>query len=220
MGRPLRIKQDIDPYIITTKTNNGEHLISDDPETREIFMKVFAEAQKKYNVKIFHFVIMSNHYHLELQTEGENIDKVMQYINSMLARLLNKKLGRKGHFWGSRYYATIVRGESYRFTGMKYIYLNPVRANMVKKPEEYALSSYPYYAFGKELEIPITRDEIFDTFGNTDEERQKNFINFIMEQIKEDEIEKMRQNLRKRFIGPDDFVAEMKEKYKTKRSAA
>jgi len=214
MSRPLRIKQDEYPYHITTKTNNGDFLLKNDEETRGIFLKVLRGAEKKYKVRVKHFVLMENHYHMILQTKGENIDRVMQYINSLVARLINKKEGRKGHLWGERYHATIIESEEYGLQAMRYIYNNPVRAKIVKRVEEYENSSYSFYAYGKDIGLELMGDEIYESLGKTEEQRRKNFIDFISEEIKEEEMLRIKKIHKDLFFGSDDFIIKMKEKYK------
>lgn len=215
MPRPLRIKQNDYPYHITTKTNNSAFLLRNKAWVFQIFALIINLAIKKYQIKVKHIVIMGNHYHLVLQTTHANIDKVMQFINSRVARLINKRLKRTGHLWGERYFSTIIEGDEYRKEIMRYIYMNPVRADIVKDPADYLFSSFCIYSFGKKIDVEIEEDEVFLKFGSSYEERMRNFYLFVIEELDTDIINDIKSKLRKLFYGSDDFISYAKEKYKS-----
>ncbi len=215
MCRPLRIKQNDYPYHITTKTNNSAFLLKNKQWIFEIFAIIINLAIKKYNIEVMHIVLMGNHYHLVIKTTKSNIDRAMQFINSMTARLINKRLKRSGHLWGERYFSTIVAGESYRKELIRYIYMNPVRAKLVKDPLDYPFSSFCIYSLGRKINIEIKEDEILMSFGTNDNERRKNLYLFIIEEIQEKNIYDIKSKLRKIFYGSDEFITSAREKYKT-----
>ena len=88
---------------------------------------------------------MSNHYHLLVETTKPNISKIMQNVNSAYTTYYNIKRHKYGHVFQGRYKSILVDKDSYLLELTRYIHLNPVRAKMVKKPEEYKWSSYKGY---------------------------------------------------------------------------
>jgi REP element-mobilizing transposase RayT len=213
MARPLRIKQNEYPYHISTKTNNSAFLLKNKKWIFEIFALVINLAIKKYNIRVKHIVLMGNHYHLVLQTTNKDIDRVMQLINSMTARLINKRLKRRGHLWGERYFSTIVDGTEYRKEIIRYIYMNPVRAKIVDNPVDYAFSSFRFYAFGQEIDVNIEEDEIFLSFGANAEERRKNLYLFIIEELSIEKINEIKSKLHCPIYGSNEFIKLAKNKF-------
>lgn len=88
---------------------------------------------------------MDNHYHLLVETPEANISQTMQNINTSYTVYTNKKHGKSGHLFQGRYKGIVVDKDSYLVTLSRYIHLNPVRAAMVQKPEDYRWSSYSEY---------------------------------------------------------------------------
>lgn len=156
MGRPRRIRQYEYPYSISTRCNNREFLLQDE-KVYKIFESIFeklkstpvsrTDLRPRYRFKVHHFILMSDHYHLSVSVdEGTPIDKLMQLINSLAARAINKLLGRSGHVWGERYYARIVDTMTYLKKTISYFYQNPKRAKTLRKDvEEFGRSTFRYY---------------------------------------------------------------------------
>lgn len=88
---------------------------------------------------------MNNHYHLLMETPCANLSKTMHFINSSYTTYYNKRHRRSGHLFQGRYKAILVDRDNYAKVLSCYIHLNPIRAGIVKKPEEYGWSSYQYY---------------------------------------------------------------------------
>ena len=88
---------------------------------------------------------MSNHYHILLEIQSENLSKFMRQLNMNYSIYFNKKNKRVGHLWQGRFKSWYVTDEAYLYTLMCYIEQNPLKANMVKKLEEYPYSSYHYF---------------------------------------------------------------------------
>jgi putative transposase len=93
---------------------------------------------------------MTNHVHLLVTPEfGHSISKVFQSVGRRYVQYFNSRYGRSGTLWEGRYRATVVDSERYLLTLMRYIELNPVRADMVAHLRDYPWSSYRYNAFGE-----------------------------------------------------------------------
>ncbi|MFH1729362.1 MAG: transposase [Pseudomonadota bacterium] len=211
--RPHRVKQDEFPYHITTRTNNREFRFVNKKKVIKAFAKVIFEASKKYEIKIFHFILLSNHYHLLCQTAGENIDRAFQYINSRVALWYNKLNKRTGHLWEKRYHSSIIEDEKYYERAIHYIYNNAVRAGISTNPEDYDASTITFYAFGKRVDIVLTEDSYYISMGKNDEIRRRAFLDLVNYEKHEEELEKTKYGLNNRFFGSFDFVKDMVEKY-------
>ena len=86
--------------------------------------------------------LMSNHYHLLLGTPSGNLSQIMRHINGAYTMYFNVKRKRAGHLFQGRFKAILVEADAYALELSRYMPLNPVRAGMVAKPEDYPWSSY------------------------------------------------------------------------------
>lgn len=101
---------------------------------------------------------MSNHYHLILETPKAGISKIMHYINGSYTGYINRRRRRRsGHLFQGRYKSILFDVDSYLLELSRYVHLNPVRANMVKRPEDFSHSSYMSYISKKKEDI-VYRD--------------------------------------------------------------
>lgn len=101
------------------------------------------ESSEKYDIDVHAFVLMTNHVHLLVSSNiGQNISLFMQFVGRHYVPYLNKKYGKSGSAWEGRYKASLVQEANYFLKVMRYIELNPVRANMVELPGHYRWSSF------------------------------------------------------------------------------
>ena len=129
---------------MTSRGNERREVFLDD-EDRRRFLANLKDYHDRHGILIIAYVLMGNHYHLVLETPQGNLVKVMHGINSGYTGYFNRKYNRNGHLFQGRYTAILVEKETYLLELSRYVHLNPVRAGMVKMPEEYAWSSYPGY---------------------------------------------------------------------------
>jgi len=108
-------------------------------------MNKLSLAAERLQLKIHAYVLMSNHYHLLIETPKANITKAMHDINGGYANWYRTKYRLIGSIFQGRYKAIIVEKDEYLLVLSAYIHLNPVKAGMVHKPEEYVWSSYGTY---------------------------------------------------------------------------
>ncbi len=143
------------------------------------------------------YVLMDNHYHLLIETPYANIKQVMQNINTSYTVYVNKKHKRSGHLLQGRYKAFIIDKESYLLELGRYIHLNPVRAGIVKRPEDYRWSSYSeyinrnnqeaitdtadtLYSFSKKQAIAAKKYQEFVNAGNKEKTPLKDAVGSIL----------------------------------------
>jgi REP element-mobilizing transposase RayT len=144
MARPLRIEYEGAVYHITARGNERKNIFFT-KEDYERFLNYLTEATKKFIINLHCYVLMSNHYHLIIETPKANLSRVMHYINGSYSTYINVKRKRSGHLFQGRYKSIIVDRDNYLLELSRYIHLNPVRAKMVERPEDYHYSSYSSY---------------------------------------------------------------------------
>ena len=111
----------------------------------EYFEELMCFYAKSFGITIHNYCLMSNHYHILLEIQGENLSKFMRQLNMNYSIYFNKKNKRTGHLWQGRFKSWYVTDEAYLYTLMCYIEQNPLKANMVKDIEKYPYSSYHYF---------------------------------------------------------------------------
>ena len=115
-------------------------------ETHKLFFLHLLDSMTlQFDVKIMAYCLMTNHYHILVQTPKANLNKAMHYFGSHFARQINRDLNADGSLFRDRYKSLLVDTDSYLLQVSRYIHLNPVEANLVSKPEDYTWSSYASY---------------------------------------------------------------------------
>jgi putative transposase len=149
---------------------------------------------------------MTNHVHLLITPqEAQSLSKVMQTLGRYYVQYYNYSYERTGTLWEGRYKATLIDSESYLFTCMRYIELNPVRANMVAQPSDYPWSSYHYNALGQPNTL-ITPHLEYQRLGNTDTERQVAYRALFKHHLTPDSLIEIRNATNKAWVlGSDHF---------------
>ncbi len=155
MARPLRIEYEGAVYHITARGDERGKIYFAKKDYDK-FLEYVAEAERKHGVLLHCYVLMSNHYHLILETPEANLSKAMHHINSSYTTYINIKRKRVGHLFQGRYKAILVSKDNFLLELSRYINLNPVRARIVEKPEEYLFSSYRTFVTGKKDEVVTT----------------------------------------------------------------
>jgi putative transposase len=141
MARPLRIEFPGAVYHVTSRGNEKRPIFKNNGD-RKAFLAFLAEAGKRFGWSITAWVLMTNHFHLVIQTPEPNLSRGMHWLNGSYAGWFNHEHKRCGHLFAGRFKAFLVEKEAYFTEVLRYVVLNPVRAGMVKSPEMYAWSSY------------------------------------------------------------------------------
>ncbi len=131
-------------YHIMCRGNHRAEIYRDD-EDRQVYLTLLEEARKRYNITLISYCLMSNHVHLQIETADNSPGLFMKMLNMKYAIFFNKKYNFVGHLFQGRYRSELIETDAQLLQTSKYIHLNPVRADMVEKPEQYAWSSYREY---------------------------------------------------------------------------
>ena len=143
------------------------------------FMRLLAQYSRKFNLKIYHWVIMSNHYHLLLELdEPEAISRVISGLARAYTHYYHRTYLTCGALWQGRFKLQPVQKERYLLACGRYIERNPVRANIVTQAHEYPYSSAGFYYFGKQDGITV-EDPTFTEFGIDITQRQIAYRKFL-----------------------------------------
>jgi putative transposase len=182
-------------YHVFNRANQKQEVFHDDQDF-ETFLSIVAHYKLKYKFKIYHLCPMPNpnHFHFEFKIKNaEILPKAMKDITLAYTNHHHRKYGTVGQLWQGRYKNMIVEEQEYADKLGGYIERNPVRAGLVKEPGEWRWSSYRFYAYGEPLRVLtkwqgekiwvdlIDEDPMYNEFGKTSGERQKNYQEFVAE---------------------------------------
>jgi len=144
MSRQLRIEFSNAFYHITSRGNLRDKIFYEDGD-RERFLEILKRTKERYGYLLHAYALMDNHYHLLMETPKANVSQIMQNINTSYTVYINKRYQRSGHLFQGRFKGIIVDKDEYLVTLSRYIHLNPVRAEIVQKPEGYRWTGYRAY---------------------------------------------------------------------------
>src|SRR3989338_5018664 len=141
MARPLRIEYPNAVYHVMNRGLGRKDitLIGDD---YHVFFETLKETANLFNIRVISYCLMSNHYHLLIETPRANLSRGMRHLNGVYTQRFNRKHRRVGHVFQGRYKAVVVQRDIHLLELCRYVVLNPVRARMVKKAENWEWSSY------------------------------------------------------------------------------
>jgi REP-associated tyrosine transposase len=144
MPRRLRIEFEGAIYHVMARGNGRQKIVRDDADRRRL-IDGLEHTVGRCGWELLCYVIMDNHFHLLLKTPRPNLGAGMQSLLSGYAIWTGRRWRRVGHLFQGRYRTEMIEDESYYWTVSRYIHLNPVRARLVRRPEQWEWSSYPGY---------------------------------------------------------------------------
>jgi putative transposase len=176
MSRPYRLQSENCFYHITSRGDDRKKIFVNERD-HEKFLEYILLAKAKYKFRVYAYCLMSNHYHLLLETPHPNISKIMHYINGSYTTYYNIKRGRSGHVFQGRFKSLVVDKDSYFLELSRYIHLNPVKAKIVEKPEQYRWSSYLGYLGRKD---PVLDQDCIKQYLGMD---KNHYVQFVLQGI-------------------------------------
>ena len=206
MARPLRIEFPNAFYHVTSR-GDGREAIYLQPDDFLDFLKLFNEVSQRFLWRCHAYCLMTNHYHLLLQTQEGNLSWGMRHLNGVYTQRFNRRHRRVGHVLQGRYKAILVDADGYLLEQARYMVLNPVRANMLKAAGQWPWSSYRAM-IGKTLCPPwLETDQVLGHFAEDRREAQRRFIQFVTAAKQHADIWKhLNQQI---YLGDSQFVARM-----------
>lgn len=164
MARPLRIEYPGAIFHVTARGNASQAIFQDDKD-RQRFLGIHGDVVMRFNWICHAFCLMTNHYHLLIETVEANLSAGMRQVNGIYTQYINHRHHSTGHVFQGRFKAILVDKEAYLLELCRYIVLNPVRASMVEEPCSYQWSSYKAtMGKGKPLNF-LSTDWILSLFG-------------------------------------------------------
>nr|VFK48404.1 MAG: REP element-mobilizing transposase RayT [Candidatus Kentron sp. TC] len=184
MTRPLRIEFPGALYHVTSRGNSREDIYWGNTD-RELFMTILGEVCRLYNWSIHAWCLMTNHYHVLVETPDANLSKGMRYLNGIYTQRFNRRHGRVGHVYQGRYKAILVEKEIYLLELARYIVLNPVRAGMVDGAEHWIWSSYRATAGLADCPSWFDQGWLLSGFGEHESDAVPRYLRFVTDGMRQ-----------------------------------
>ena len=206
MARPLRIEFDGAFYHVTARGNERGTIYYTNADY-EKFRDYLVAARDKYGCRVHGYVLMSNHYHLLMETPGGNLSAIMHDVNGSYTNYVNRKRKRSGHLFQGRYKAILVDRDGYLLGLSRYVHLIPVRAGIVSRPEDYAYSSYPSYVSGKKDDC-VSHELILGMISKDKKGCRNKYREFVEAGLEEKIVDPMRDVYAGAILGSKTFIKE------------
>ena len=203
MARKPRIEFEGAFYHVITRGNQRQKIFRDDEDYGK-YLEVLARYKDLYKYRLYAYVLMGNHVHLLVETGETPLSKILQGINQSYTGRFNRRYRTVGHLFQGRYKAILCDRDSYLLSLVKYIHLNPVRAHLVKTPQEYRWSSHRYYLRSTDKSI-VDEDLVLRLFSADKKAARRLYGAFVGNEIvvkKED----IYNTIDKRILGDETFA--------------
>jgi len=209
MSRSWRIEYEGALYHLLSRGNEGKDIFDDDRD-RKIFLKTVGEMSERFEMSVYAYVLMDNHYHLIVQTERANLKKAMHWFGTTYTQRFNMRHSRNGHLFQGRYKSILVQNDAYLLQLSCYIHRNPLRAGVVKRLADYRWSSYLAYAYGRKAPAWLSTELILSQFNG--EDRFKSYREKVQGYANEEKRlwEDFRHGL---FLGSKSFVEKIRKEF-------
>jgi putative transposase len=164
-------------YHITSRGLRKSPLFYDDYD-RYKYLDLLKEAIEQYPFHLQAYCLMTNHIHLQIESIETTPSQILKLLHTKYAKYFNKRYDFSGHVFESRYGSELITAIDYELEVNRYIHLNPVKANLVKKPEDYRWSSYRTYFLQKENPL-LSTHEILSYFPDPPTKYYLEYINKV-----------------------------------------
>ena len=199
-------------YHISGRGNNRQEIFWND-EDREDFLELLEQCAERFQLRIFAFCLMTNHYHLFLRTPEANLVAAMHWLNATYSIHFLHRHKRSGHLFQGRYKAVLVLADEHWQTLSFYLHLNPVRAKMVEAPGDYAWSSFRDYTRARSRFKWLCREVILSAYRGRKASQRRRYQRECLELAGAEPNfwKEVRNGL---VIGPREALERLAEKYK------
>ncbi len=211
MSRPLRIEYPGAFYHVINRGLERREIFRS-KQDYEYFLGQLLQLHEKYDLLVYSYCLMPNHYHLYLETPNGHLSKIMRQLDGHYTQKFNKKYARVGPLMQGRYKAVLIEKDNYSLQLSKYIHLNPVKAKVVKTPEEFVWSSYQAYIGKSETPDFLKTNWLLGQFNKSAKKARKAFKQFTLQDMDQDWSPE--KEVYKGFIlGDSDFISQIQDTY-------
>lgn len=213
MGRQPRLLIPGYPHHIVQRGHDRNAVFVNDSDY-QYYLDNLIEWKSKYDVSVYAYCLMTNHVHLILtpNREGDAISRLMRRLSARQGRRVNRLEQRIGTLWAGRFKCSVIDRDDYLMACLRYVELNPIRAGIVSRPEEYRWSSYAQ-RIGLCNDVWIDVDPVTSTLGKTLATRRRAYARFVEQGVPGSELALIRKALnRNQLTGSNRFSDEIERR--------
>ena len=199
------------PHHVIQRGNNRQAIFSR-PADYEYFRALLTENAQKFNVAIHAYVLMTNHVHLlATPADLDGLPLLMQAVGRRYVRYFNDKEGRSGTLWEGRYRSTLIDTDRYLLACMAYMDLNPVRAGLATRPDDYFWSSHRHYV-GQFEDRLVSPHPLIWSLGNTPFSREAAYAELVRVGVAKSQQDELTRSVLSGWpLGDAQFAAELQK---------
>jgi REP-associated tyrosine transposase len=180
MPRPHRLQVAGGIYHLTSRGNRRQRIFLDDHD-RQTFLGIAETVVGRRNWRCHAYCLMPNHYHLLVETPAPDLSSGMQALNSRYAAGFNWRYGLVGHLFQGRFHSLLVESERHLLELVRYVLLNPVRAGLCERPQEWEWSSYRATLAIEPKPALLAPEWLLAQFGGNSASARLRFTEFVAE---------------------------------------
>ena len=199
-------------FHVINRGNGRQNIFRSQKDYHE-YLKLIQRFKEDHPLKLYHYVLMPNHVHFLLEPLEEGvISAFMQKLTLSHTRRFNAKYHSVGHVWQGRFKSILIETDEYYLECGRYIELNPVRAHIVNRPEQYPWTSYHHLALGKDDQL-LDQHDLYVDFGKTSDTRQHKYTQFVMDELPSALKGQSMKFSERQLYGTTKFIETMREKF-------
>jgi REP element-mobilizing transposase RayT len=182
-------------------------------EDMQSFLSLLKKSIELFHVKIGAYCLMTNHYHILIQTPLGNLPRAMRHINGVHTQRFNRRHGFDGTLFRGRYKSILIDVDGYLVDVVKYIHQNPMKAGMEKHVGRYPWTSHQGYLSQAKRWSWLTREPVLSLIAGIKKNKRRAYLEFMNETLSQ-EVDRFygRKNLRS-VLGSPSFVQWIRDKY-------
>lgn len=205
MARPLRIEFPGAWYHVMNRGRRGEDIFTDRQDF-ESFLTVLQDSTEMFRFRVSAYCLMSNHYHLLVQTPAGNLSRVMRHVNGVYTQRYNRRRKIDGQLFRGRYKSILVDEDSYLLELLRYIHRNPVRAGICASVAEYKWSSHQGYVSAAKGWKWLHKEALLGMFADKPLRARRAYASFVEMEDSAELAETFSRKNMPAILGSDAFI--------------
>jgi REP element-mobilizing transposase RayT len=177
MARQPRLHVEGGVYHVILRGNGGQNIFFSIAD-RRFFYDLIAEGCRRFGYRVHGFCLMRNHVHLIVEVGATPLSRPMQNLSFRYGRWINRREGHSGHLFQGRFRALLIEADSYLLELVRYVHLNPVRADLVEAAEDYPWSGHRAY-LGLEKLPWLTTERVLGQFDRHEASARAHYRAFV-----------------------------------------
>ncbi|HEY1303332.1 MAG TPA: transposase [Vicinamibacterales bacterium] len=197
MARPRRIQiADLPQHVVNRGNNRCDIFLAE--QDYLFFLRALWDASARHQLDIHGYALMTNHFHMVATPRtSRGLSDAMHVVGTKYVGYFNRRHTRTGRLFEGPFKSSVIDTDTYWFTCMRYVELNPVRAGLVSDPADYRWSSYRSNALGAEDRL-IATHPLYASLGESAASRQQSWRELCREAIPQEQLFEIREAVRSR----------------------